>query len=349
MRIRSGVGFMRHETLVAVKGLTKHFATRQGFFGGGHAVIRALNGIDLDVRRGETLGIVGESGCGKSTLGRCLLRLEEPTAGSITFDGHDIHQLDRPTLRRLRREIQAIFQDPYSALNPRKTVGSIIGEGFRIHGMHTPKERRERVRELIGLVGLRPEHIDRYPHEFSGGQRQRIGIARALALNPKLVVADEAVSALDVSIQAQILNLLVSLQKQLGLTYIFISHDLGVVRHISDRVGVMYLGRIVELASVQSLYSRPAHPYTKALLSAVPEAKVATGKRRIVLAGDVPSPAQLPKGCPFHPRCSYRQDICETVAPPLVEIDADHVAACHFPLAGHPPAASISPQLPVNA
>lgn len=323
---------MSGSTLIAVEGLKKHFPIRRGLFRRSADAIKAVDGVSLTVRRGETLGLVGESGCGKSTLGRCLLRLEEPTEGTILFDGHDLLSQDKRAMRHLRRDMQIIFQDPYSSLNPRKTVGTIIGEAFRIHGLHKGDERRQKIQELLALVGLRPEHIDRYPHEFSGGQRQRIGIARALALNPKLIVADEAVSALDVSIQAQILNLLVSLQKRLGLTYIFISHNLGVVRHVSDRVGVMYLGRIVELAPTRDLYAAPLHPYTEALLSAVPRPSVKGRAKRIILSGDPPSPLRPPSGCAFHPRCRYRQDVCTNETPVLTEFAPGRSVACHFPL-----------------
>src|SRR5882757_2200915 len=251
---------MSHDALVVIQGLEKHFPTRTGLFRRATGSVKAVDGVSLSVAKGETFGLVGESGCGKSTFARCILRLEEPTGGTITFDGHDLMAQDLRAMRSLRREMQIIFQDPFSSLNPRKTVGSTIGEAFRVHGLYEGPQRQHKVLDLMDLVGLRPEHIDRYPHEFSGGQRQRIGIARALALNPKLIVADEAVSALDVSIQAQILNLLISLQQRLGLTYIFISHNLGVVRHLSDRVGVMYLGKIVELARTAELYAAPLHP-----------------------------------------------------------------------------------------
>ncbi len=334
---------MSADTLVAIEGLKKHFPVRGRLFNRSTDSVKAVDGVSLVVRKGETLGLVGESGCGKSTLGRCLLRLEEPTAGRIVFDGQDLMTLDRPAMRRLRRDMQIIFQDPYSSLNPRKAVGGIIGEAFRVHGLHKGAERRRKVEELLALVGLRPEHYDRFPHEFSGGQRQRIGIARALALNPKFIVADEAVSALDVSIQAQILNLLVSLQRRLGLTYVFISHNLGVVRHVSDRVGVMYLGKIVELAPTAALFAAPSHPYTEALLSAVPRASVGAATKRIILAGDPPSPLRPPSGCAFHPRCPHRQDICAREAPPLQERAPDRAVACHFPLdlaAARPPAAN---------
>ena len=323
---------MSADALLTIEGLKKHFPVRGRLFNRSKDSVKAVDGVSLSVRKGETLGLVGESGCGKSTLGRCLLRLEEPTDGRIVFDGQDLLTLDKPAMRRLRRDMQIIFQDPYSSLNPRKAVGAIIGDAFRVHGLHKGAERRRKVEELLSLVGLRPEHYDRFPHEFSGGQRQRIGIARALALDPKFIVADEAVSALDVSIQAQILNLLVSLQRRLGLTYIFISHNLGVVRHVSDRVGVMYLGRIVELAPTAQLFAAPAHPYTEALLSAVPRPSVGAASKRIILAGDPPSPLRPPSGCALHPRCPHRQDICARETPPLQEIAPERAVACHFPL-----------------
>ena len=325
---------MDNHDLLVVKNLKKYFPVSGGFLGKVAAYIKAVNGVDLVIKKGETLGLVGESGCGKTTIGRCILRLEEPTEGQLFFEGKDIMTYDRTRLRQLRRDMQIIFQDPYSSLNPRRRVGQIIGEGFAIHGILSAQERQERVKELMDIVGLLPEHINRYPHEFSGGQRQRIGVARSLALNPKLVIADEPVSALDVSIQAQILNLLVQLQRRFDLTYIFISHDLSVVRHISDRVAVMYVGRIVELASRGPLYSRPYHPYTEALMSAVPLANPLSKKERILLEGDVPSPINPPSGCAFHPRCNYRQDICTQTLPVLEEIEEGHWAACYFPRRG---------------
>jgi peptide/nickel transport system ATP-binding protein len=323
---------MSHDALVVIQGLEKHFPTRTGLFRRASGTVKAVDGVSLSVAKGETFGLVGESGCGKSTFARCILRLEEPTGGRIMFDGHDLMAQDLRAMRSLRREMQIIFQDPFSSLNPRKTVGSTIGEAFRIHGLYPGPQRQHKVLDLMDLVGLRPEHVDRYPHEFSGGQRQRIGIARALALDPKLIVADEAVSALDVSIQAQILNLLMSLQQRLGLTYIFISHNLGVVRHLSDRVGVMYLGKIVELARTPELYAAPLHPYTEALLSAVPRPSVGGRTRRIIVSGDPPSPSHPPSGCAFHPRCAYRQDICAREMPPLTEAAPGRAVACHFPL-----------------
>jgi oligopeptide/dipeptide ABC transporter ATP-binding protein len=323
------------EPLVQVRGLVKHFPITRGvLFRKQVGAVQAVDGVDFDVRRGETLGIVGETGCGKSTTARLVMRLLDATSGEVRFDGEDITHLKGSRLKALRRDMQMIFQDPYSSLNPRKTVGSSIGQPFEIHGLAEGKQERKRaVQELMETVGLNPEHYNRYPHEFSGGQRQRIGVARALALKPKLLIADEPVSALDVSIQAQVLNLLLEMQSQLGLTLIFIAHDLSVVRHMCDRVAVMYLGRIVEIGPGDALYGFPRHPYTGALLSAVPVADPALhANQRELLSGDVPSPANPPKACRFHTRCPKAQELCAQVDPPLEEKGTGTEAACHFPL-----------------
>ena len=325
------------EPLVQVRDLKMHFPIRSGFLIQRQVgAVRAVDGVDFDVLRGETLGLVGESGCGKSTTARLITRLLTPTAGTISWEGHDIAGLSRKQLKPLRREMQMIFQDPYSSLNPRKTVGTIIGEPFIIHGVESDERKRKvLVQALMEQVGLNPEHYNRLPHQFSGGQRQRIGVARAIALKPKLIVADEPVSALDVSIQAQILNLLKELQKDLGLTIIFIAHDLSVVRHTCDRVAVMYLGKIVELAHSDELYHHPRHPYTGALLSAVPvpDPRLARNKHRQVLGGDVPSPSNPPSGCRFHTRCpKFVEGTCDVLDPPLEPKEGGNVAACHFPL-----------------
>jgi peptide/nickel transport system ATP-binding protein len=327
------------DSLMSVTGLTKHFPVTRGIILR-HRVglVRSVDDVSFEVVRGETLGIVGESGCGKTTTARMLVRLIEPTAGQIIFDGRDITHLSTRTMRPLRRQVQMIFQDPYSSLNPRHTVGAIVGAPFRLQKVKTEQGTKREVQDLLELVGLNPEHYNRYPHEFSGGQRQRIGIARTLALRPKLIVADEPVSALDVSIQAQVINLLDDLQDELGLTYVIIAHDLSVIRHVADRVAVMYLGNLVELASREELYRRPRHPYTVALLSAVPMPEPAhradgtTERReRIRLTGDVPSPLNPPPACRFHTRCWKAQEVCRTVPPPLEELASGHLVACHFP------------------
>jgi oligopeptide transport system ATP-binding protein len=327
---------MTREVILQAENLVKHYPIKAGVLRRTVGHVKALDGVSFELYKGETLGIVGESGCGKSTLARMLMRLEEPTGGKLIFDGVDVYSQKGGAMRRLRRDIQIVFQDPYTSLNPRKTVGDIVGEPFEIHtDVLTKRDRRQRVQQLLDLVGLNPEHINRYPHQFSGGQRQRIGIARGLALNPKVIICDEPVSALDVSVQAQVVNLLAELQAGLGLAYIFIAHDLSVVRHISDRVGVMYLGKIVEIGDEDQIYSRPTHPYTQALLSAVPMADptLRNSREQIVLSGDVPSPANPPVACRFHTRCWKAQEICSIEEPMLIQRpdgESSHDSACHF-------------------
>jgi len=340
--------------LLEVRHVKKYFPIRQGVLQREVARVHAVDDVSFEVREGETLGLVGESGCGKSTLGRTIVRLLEPTEGEIIFRGRPIQKLGARKLRPMRREMQMVFQDPYASLNPRKRVGSIIGDPLKIHSIGTKASRKQQVEELLETVGLSPEHYNRFPHEFSGGQRQRIGIARALALRPKLIVADEPVSALDVSIQSQMLNLLDDLQTDFQLTYVFIAHDLGVVRHVSDRIAVMYLGKLVELSPAEELYQRPIMPYTEALLSAVPipDPDLARKRTRIVLEGDVPSPINPPSGCRFHPRCRYATELCKEVEPPLADYGNGHLAACHHPLnvdAAALAAVTVAPQTPVEA
>ncbi len=324
------------EVILTAENLVKYYPIRKGILRTVQGQVKAVDGVSFELHKGETLGIVGESGCGKSTLGRLLMRLEEPTSGRVMFEGKDMQATKGREMRRLRRDIQIVFQDPYTSLNPRMTVGDIVGEPFEIHPDVVPKDgRRKRVQELLDLVGLNPEHINRFPHQFSGGQRQRIGIARGIALNPKVLICDEPVSALDVSVQAQVVNLMEQLQDELDLAYVFIAHDLSVVRHISDRVGVMYLGKLAELGTGEEVYLHPTHPYTQALLSAVPVPDpTLRGKRdQIVLVGDVPSPANPPSGCRFHTRCWKAQDVCSREEPQLLMQDdgvGRHESACHF-------------------
>jgi oligopeptide/dipeptide ABC transporter ATP-binding protein len=339
------------EVLLRVENLVKHFPVQSSsLLRRSRDAVHAVDGVSLEVRRGETLGLVGETGCGKSTLARCIMRLYDVTSGRIEFEGHDITKLSAGKMRPFRRDMQMIFQDPYGSLNPRRRVGSIIGDPFAIHGIADGQERKRRVQEVMELVGLNPEHYNRFPAEFSGGQRQRIGVARALALRPKLIVCDEPVSALDVSIQAQIINLLADLQEELGLTYIFIAHDLSVVRHVSDRVAVMYLGKVAELGDVEGVYQHARHPYSTALLSAVPvpDPEAAQQRERVVLVGDVPSPIAPPSGCRFHPRCPKARPNCVTDEPDLVprlDDPATHVAACHYPVHDGENLADSTPQI----
>jgi len=316
-------------SLLEIRDLKKHFPVGEGLFSRNKGAVKAVDGVSLTVEEGETLGIVGESGCGKSTLGRTILRLIEPTSGEVVFQGKNLVTMSQRELREMRRQMQIIFQDPYASLNPRMRVGNIVGEGLEIHKLAKGKAKRDRVMELLHQVGLREDHYGRYPHEFSGGQRQRIGIARALAVNPKFIVADEPVSSLDVSIQAQIINLLQELQEKMHLTYFFISHDLRVVEHISHRVAIMYLGKVVEIAKSETIYQDAKHPYTRALLSSVPMLDISQRKEHVILQGDVPSPVHPPPGCAFHPRCAYREAICDKTEPPL-DFGADgHGVACH--------------------
>src|SRR5690625_2666175 len=321
---------MMAKPLLEVSELTKHFDINGGVFGRKIGAVQAVNGISFTVKEGEILGIVGESGCGKSTTGKTILRLMEPTSGTIKFEGQDITTFTDEQMCKLRKDMQIIFQDPYASLNPRHTVEKIVGEPLLVHGIKAAKERKKRVQELLEVVGLSAYHASRYPHQFSGGQRQRIGIARALANNPKLIICDEPVSALDVSIQSQILNLMEELRDQFNLTYIFIAHDLSVVKHISDRIGVMYLGRMVELTDKDKLYDDPKHPYTQALLSAVPLPDPDLEKERIILKGDVPSPANPPSGCAFHTRCPHAMDICKEIRPEFKPVEDNHFVACHL-------------------
>ena len=319
---------MNNDNLLVVENLKKHFPIKGGIIQREVARVHAVDGVSFTIKKGETLGLVGESGCGKSTTGRVILRLLEPTDGEVYFEDKNVFDLDKREVRSLRRDMQIIFQDPYGSLNPRMTVGDIVGEGLTIHNLASGAEKEGQVKELLDVVGLQPYHMRRYPHEFSGGQRQRIGIARALAVHPKFIVCDEPVSALDVSIQAQVINLLEDLQREFSLTYLFIAHNLNVVEHVSDRVAVMYLGKIVEIADRAAIYRSPKHPYTQALLSAVPIPDPEAVKDRVILQGDVPSPINPPSGCHFHPRCPQRMDICDKEEPPLTDLGEGHMGAC---------------------